>query len=179
MYVATTQGYSVSDDAIIKFMANQTKFSEQLIKGKITELIFEQMLREAGGFTVLAFGYENILPELMHRQHDMKTEKTMEVIRRAPDFAVINNTTHDVHLIEVKYRQKLKSSEMLTLTSRMFESWKPSYLFLATPDGFYFGKVADIVEKKGKIERLSHPQISNALQERYLKLLNEFIVQKS
>jgi hypothetical protein len=29
-------------------MKNQTKFSEQLIKGKITELIFEQMLREAG-----------------------------------------------------------------------------------------------------------------------------------
>lgn len=35
--------------------------------------------------------------------------------------------------------------------------------------------MADIVEKKGKIERLIHPQISNALQERYLKLLNEFI----
>ncbi len=160
-------------------MISQTKFSEQLIKGKITELIFEQMLREAGGFTVLAFGYENILPELMHRQHDMKTEKTMEVIRRAPDFAVINNTTHDVRLIEVKYRHKIKPSEILMLTNRMFESWKPSYLFLATPDGFYFGKVSDIVEKKGRIERLSHPQISNAIQERYLKLLNGFISQKT
>ena len=160
-------------------MANQIKFSEQLIKGKITELIFEQMLREAGCFTVLAFGYENILPELMHRQHDMKTEKTMEVIRRAPDFAVINNNTHDVHLIEVKYRKKMLTSEVLSLANKMYESWKPSHLFLATPTGFYFGKVADIVEKKGKIERLSHPHISPTLQERYLKLLNEFITQKS
>ncbi len=52
-------------------------------------------------------------------------------------------------------------------------------MYLATPDGFYFGKVSDIVEKKGKMERLSHPQISSALQERYLKLLNGFIVQKA
>ena len=159
-------------------MRNQAKFSEQLIKGKITELIFEQMLREAGVFTVLAFGYEKILPELMHRQHDMKTEKTMEVIRRAPDFAVINNTTHDVHLIEVKYRQKIRLVEIFSLANKMHESWKPSYLFLATPEGFYFGKVTDIVENKGKIERLKHSQISPIIQERYLKLLNMFIYQK-
>lgn len=160
-------------------MANQAKFSEQLIKGKITELIFEQMLREAGAFTVLAFGYENILPELMHRQHDMKTEKTMEVIRRAPDFAVINNNTHDVHLIEVKYRRNMRPSEILSLANKMFESWKPSHLFLATPTGFYFDKVSDIIDQKGKIKPLVHKNISVALQERYLKLLNEFITQKS
>ncbi len=156
-------------------MKNQTEFSRQLIKGKIAEHIFEQMLREAGCFTVLAFGYENILPELMHQQQGMKVAQTMEVIRRAPDFAVINNKTHDVHLIEVKYRQKLKPSEILTLTSRMYESWKPSYLFLATPEGFYFGKVSDIVESEGKIKPLSHSQISLALQDKYRKLLNEFI----
>lgn len=156
-------------------MKNKTEFSRQLIKGKIAEHIFEQMLREAGCFTVLAFGYENILPELMHQQQGMKVAQTMEVIRRAPDFAVINNKTHDVHLIEVKYRQKLRSSEILSLTSRMYESWKPSYLFLATPEGFYFGKVSEIVENKGRIKSLSHSQISPALQEKYLKLLNEFI----
>ena len=156
-------------------MKNQTEFSRQLIKGKIAELIFDQMLREAGGFTVLAFGYENILPELMHRQHDMKVEQTMEVIRRAPDFAVINNKTHDVHLIEVKYRKQMRPAEVLLLTTRMYESWKPSYLFLATPKGFYFGKVGEIVEAKGKIKPLEHPHIGKPLQERYVKMLNEFI----
>lgn len=159
-------------------MKNKTEFSRQLIKGKIAEHIFEQMLREAGKFTVLAFGYENILPELMHQQQDMKMEQTMEVIRRAPDFAVINNVTHDVHLIEVKYRQTLKPSEVLTFTSRMYESWKPSYLFLATPNGFYFGKVSDIINNKGKIEPLTHPHIGKTLQEKYCKLLNEFIDSK-
>jgi hypothetical protein len=114
----------------------------------------------------------------MHQQHGINNEKTMEVIRRAPDFAVINNSTHEVHLIEVKYRHKLNPSEIFTTTSRMLESWKPSYLFIATPDGFYFGKVSDIVEKKGKIPQFSHSQISSALQERYLKLLNTFIAKK-
>ena len=156
-------------------MTNQTQFSRQLIKGKIAELIFDQMLREAGGFTVLAFGYENILPELMLRQHDMKAEQTMEVIRRAPDFAVINNTDHNVHLIEVKYRKQIRSSEILTFTTLMLESWKPSFLFLATPKGFYYGKVSDIVANKGKIEPLVHKQISKSLQDRYVKLMNEFI----
>ncbi len=150
-------------------------FSEQLIKGKITELIFEQMLREAGKFTVLAFGYENILPELMRQQRDMKDEQTMEVIRRAPDFAVINNTTHDVHLIEIKYRKSLKPADILKLATRMHESWKPSFLFIATPSGFYFGKVESIIAQKGKMDRLEHPQISQPLQQKYLKLLNQFI----
>src|SRR3989344_439418 len=104
-------------------MASQIEFSRQLIKGKIAELIFEQMLRDAGCFTVLAFGYENILPELMRRQHDMKAEQTMEIIRRAPDFAVINNESHDVHLIEVKYRRSMNNAALLQVAERMFESW--------------------------------------------------------
>lgn len=150
-------------------------FSRQLIKGHIAEMIFEQMLRDAGCFTVLAFGYENILPELMHRQRDMKTEQTMEIIRRAPDFAVINNETHDVHLIEVKYRRHLREDDLLTVAGRMYESWKPSFLFVATQDAFYFGKVADIVESGGKISPLEHKNIPKQLQEKYLELLKLFI----
>ena len=85
-------------------------FSKNLVKGRIAETIFEQMLRDAECFTILAFGYESVLPELAHRQHDIHAEETMEIIRRAPDFAVINNETHDVHLIEVKYLMNLTST---------------------------------------------------------------------
>lgn len=66
-------------------------FSRNLVKGRIAETLFEQMLRDAGCFTILAFGYESVLPELAHRQNDLHAEETMEIIRRAPDFAVINN----------------------------------------------------------------------------------------
>lgn len=151
-------------------------FSKQLVKGRIAETLFEQMLRDAGGFTILAFGYESVLPELAHRQHDLQAEATMEIIRRAPDFAVIDNKTHEAHLIEVKYRMHPSAADNLMCAKRMYESWKPSCLFLATPLGFYFDKVSTIVENGGVMGRLSYPQITEDLQNKYIELLNQFIV---
>jgi hypothetical protein len=150
-------------------------FSRKLVKGRIAETLFEQMLRDAGCFTILAFGYENVLPELARRQQDMQAEETMEIIRRAPDFAVINNKTHEVHLIEVKFMKNPRIEWILRDARRMYESWKPSYLFLATPDGFFFDKASKIVEREGIIDKFSHPEISIELQENYTRLLNEFI----
>jgi len=150
-------------------------FSRKLVKGRIAEILFEQMLRDAGCFTILAFGYENVLPELARRQQDMQAEETMEIIRRAPDFAVINNKTHEVHLIEVKFMKNPRVEWILRDARRMYESWKPSYLFLATPDGFFFDKASKIVEREGIIDKFSHPEISIELQENYARLLNEFI----
>jgi hypothetical protein len=100
----------------------------------------------------------------------------MEIIRRAPDFAVINNDTHDVYLIEVKYLMRPTASTILTDAKRMFDSWKPSYLFLATPDGFFFDKASEIVKNGGVIQPFTHPQIPSELQSKYTQLLNEFIV---
>lgn len=151
-------------------------FSRKLVKGRIAETLFDQMLRDTGKFTMLAFGYENVLPELAHRQNDIHAQETMEIIRRAPDFAVINNETHEVHLIEVKYMMNPKEEWILRDATRMFESWKPSYLFLATPKGFFFDKASTIVENRGLISPLSHPHIPPELQARYISLLNEFIV---
>jgi hypothetical protein len=150
-------------------------FSRNLIKGRIAESLFEQMLRDAGCFTILSFGYEQIIPELAHRQNDIKAQETMEVIRRSPDFAVINNETHDVFLIEVKYLMHPSPATILNDAKRMVGSWKPAYLFLATPNGFFFDKALDIVKKEGDIAAFSHPQIPQELQDKYLQLLNEFI----
>lgn len=154
-------------------------FSKNLVKGRIAETLFEQMLRDAGCFTILSFGYEQIIPELAHRHNDVKAQETMEIIRRAPDFAVINNDTHDVFLIEVKYLMRPTPSTILADAKRMFESWRPSYLFLATPDGFFFDKASEIVKNNGEIKPFQHPQISIELQKKYTQLLNEFIEPKS
>jgi hypothetical protein len=150
-------------------------FSKQLLKGRIAETIFEQMFRDVGTFTVLAFGYENILPELAHRQNDIQAEETMEIIRRAPDFAVIDNKSHDVYLIEVKYMMHPNQDFILKAAQRMTDSWKPSYLFLATPKGFFFGRAGEVVKNKGVINELANSCVSSKLQEKYLELLNQFI----
>lgn len=153
----------------------QVDFSRQLIKGKIVEMIFSQMLREAGNFTVLAFGYENILPELVQRQGDLKLKPTMDVVKSAPDFVVINNNTHDVHLIEVKYRREISKETVLEIADKIYSSWKPAHLFIATQKGFFYGKVSEIIEAGGNIHAFYHPNISKDIQAKYLHLIKEFI----
>lgn len=151
-------------------------FAERLVKGRIAETLFEQMLYEAGGFTVLAFGYEKTLPELAHLQSELHPKKeAMEIVRHAPDFAVINNETHDVHLIEVKYKSSFDKRWILEDAERMFKTWKPSYLFLMTPEGFFFDRASQIIDNEGEISKFQHKQISKELQQKYLDLLNEFI----
>lgn len=156
------------------------EFSCNLVKGRIAETLFEQMLRGAGGFTILAFGYENVLPELTHKRENMVDNETMDIIKRSPDFVVINNDNHEVYLIEVKYRTCMKKDDNMKIANRMAESWKPSYLFIMTPHGFYFDKALTIVNNGGDIAPLSNSSvlpISEQLQSDYAGLLNEYITE--
>ena len=152
---------------------NEISFARNLVKGKIAETVFAQMLRSTGQFTVLDFGYEKIIPELVGRESG-ENDEMVEALRTAPDFAVINNKTKEVHLIEVKYRKSFLNGDVLSIAKRMSASWNPSYLFLATVDGFYFGEVKSLVENGGDIKRLDHPQIPVSTQDEFLKILNDF-----
>jgi len=154
-------------------MSTNIKFTENLIKGKIAEIIFENMLREAGVFTVMHFGYEYILPELTRGNGINKESETMKSVRSAPDFAIINNKTKEVRLIEVKYKKELNRKYILEDANKMAESWNPSYIFLATKSGFYFDNIADIIKANGNISELHHLHISKDLQNKYLDLLNK------
>lgn len=155
---------------------NTLDFSKNLIKGRVAEMIFEQMLRDAGGFTVLGFGYEKVIPELARTQHTIEAEKTMEIIRRAPDFAVIKHETNKVYLVEVKYMRNITKNKVLIAAKKMINSWNPSYLFIVTPEGFYFESVKSIVDKKGDIEEFGYDSVNDKLQKQYLELLNTFLI---
>lgn len=152
---------------------NEISFARNLVKGKIAETVFAQMLRSTGQFTVLEFGYEKIIPELVGRGTHSNDEM-VETLRTAPDFAVINNKSKEVHLIEVKYRRTIRNSDILNIAKRMSANWNPSFLFLASIEGFYFGNVKDIIKNRGKIGLLNHPQIPVKTQADFLKILNDF-----
>jgi hypothetical protein len=154
-------------------MSNNITFARNLVKGKIAETIFAQMLREVGDFTVLEFGYEKIVPELVQGGYD-ENKGTLEILRTSPDFAVINKKTKEVRLIEVKYLHHLDNDYVYRYAHRMAESWNPSFLFMATQDGFFFDEVSVIVENKGAITPLDHPQIPHGVQQEYLKILRDF-----
>ncbi|MEI8096961.1 MAG: hypothetical protein WCG73_02550 [Candidatus Moraniibacteriota bacterium] len=147
-------------------------FARNLVKGKIAETVFAQMLRQSGDFTVLEFGYEKIIPDLIQNGYEEGNEM-IETLRTAPDFAVINRSTREVRLIEVKYRHALSKLDILKVAKRMHESWNPSYLFVATLDGFYFDEINEIIRNEGDIHPLNH-QISKEVQDQYLKILRDF-----
>ncbi len=154
-------------------MSKNITFARNLVKGKIAETIFAQMLREVGNFTVLEFGYEKIIPELVQTEYDTNKE-TLEILRTAPDFAVINKKEKGVRLVEVKYLHRINTEYVYRYAHRMSESWNPSFLFVATQEGFFYDEVRTIVENKGVIAPLDDSQIPKTIQVEYLKILKDF-----
>lgn len=152
---------------------SNVNFTRQLVKGKIAETIFSQMFRESGNFTVLEFGYEKIIPDMIQQGY-AENNPMVETLRTAPDFAVINRETRQVELIEVKYQHTLSSEYTLKAAIRMSQSWNPSYLFVATLDGFYLDEITNIIKNSGKIALLSSPYINTDLQNDYLQILKNF-----
>ena len=148
-------------------------FARNLVKGKIAETVFAQMLRETREFTVLEFGYEKVIPEMIQQGYE-ENNGMIETLRTAPDFAVINQKTKEVRLIEVKYMRNLNLAYVLRDAKRMSGSWNPSYLFVATLDGFYFDSIDMIIKNNGAIQALEHPQIPKAVQDKYLQIIIDF-----
>ena len=155
-------------------MDKNIDFSKNLIKGKITEIIFERMFTEVGEFTILRSGYEYTLPELAQYRQLPEVEKYIENLRKIPDFILISDDRKRAFIVEVKYRTKRVDENIFKITSDILKIWNPSWLFVASPDGFFFSPCSTIKKNKGKIGRLPESWINKKIQDKYLKLMNEF-----
>lgn len=151
-------------------------FVRNLIKGKITEVIFEEMFRESEEFTVISIGYEHTIPELAQYQHHVQIKKVLENIRSAPDFVLINKDKTEVFLVEVKYRETLLKTELLKIATEISDRWNPCWLFVASHTGFYFTPSNRIINNYGNIDTLEESWIKKMMQDDYLKILKEFII---
>lgn len=151
------------------------QFTKELIKGKIAEIIFEQMIHDTSGYTILEFGYEKVVRQLAKERKSKDANETIEIVRRAPDFAVINEKTHDISLIEVKYMRRVQKRWVLQIAKDIKQSWKKSCLFIASPEGFYFDTVDNIIANEGAVGSFKHHMIPATTQKKYQELLNTFI----
>lgn len=150
-------------------------FEHELIKGRIAETIFEMMFRETKKFTVLRFGYETTLPELAQYRHEVQLQKVIDQVSGSPDFVLVTKDKKQAYFVEVKYRSKLDSKQLLKIATESTKRWGESYLFLVTPDNFYFGPVHRICNEDGFIEKLSSRWVSTVIQNKYLGLVEEFL----
>jgi hypothetical protein len=154
----------------------EINFSRNLIKGKITELIFQEMFGCSDKLTILPIGYEHTTPILAQYQHHVQIKRVLENIRNAPDFALITEDKSQVYLVEVKYRNGFTKEDILKIATDLSTRWNPSHLFVASPDKFYFSPCNTIVHSGGEIEELKESWIGKEVQIAYLSLLREFMV---
>jgi hypothetical protein len=152
----------------------QQNFAKNLIKGKIGEAIFDQMFRDQGRFIVIPFGYDRVIPEVSHCAKKAKYQQVINNIRTAPDFALVSHDREEVFLVEVKYRTNIEMENLIQIAEKIQEKWNLVWMFVCTPQGFYFNRTTEIIKNK-KLTPLGEQWISKDLQEKYLKLLNEFI----
>ena len=149
-------------------------FSRKLIKGRIAEVIFEQMIREEERYNVIPFGYEHTMPTLaQYRQHFAEIEKIIANISDAPDFALVSKDNTKIFLVEVKYQNVLISEKIKEYADKLLKRWEYPWLFIATPKGFFCSSCRDIRDK-GQINPLSENWVLKERQSAYLELLSEF-----
>ena len=99
----------------------EISFSRNLVKGKIAETVFAQMLRSTGEFTVLEFGYEKIIPELV-QQGDKENNDMVETLRTAPDFAVINKKKKNNNRLKMAFYENRRKTIPLSILGFLFEN---------------------------------------------------------
>lgn len=154
---------------------NHIDFSRNLIKGRIAETIFEEMFRLSEEFTVIPIGYEHTIPELAQYQHHIQVKQVLNNIRNAPDFALISQNKEKVFLVEVKYRHYINPDENYSLANQISTNWNPSFLFMASQEGFFFDSCYKILENNGLIKQLPYSWVQKDIQKKYFNLLKEFI----
>ena len=116
-----------------------SNFDENLIKGKITETIFEEMFAEVGEFIVLPAGYEFKTPELAQELRKIERKDILENLRHSPDFILLseNPNRKDAFLVEVKYRTNISTEEIKRISEELVNRYGTVCLFVASHDNFY------------------------------------------
>lgn len=149
-------------------------FDEGLIKGKITEVIFEEMFLKRGEFDILPIGYEYNAPEVAENLNLLKDKELIANLRHTPDFLIVSKDKKEAFLVEVKFRSHKDDKEVFEIAQKIHDRYGPSYLFLATHDNFYFESCKKILEDKF-IDVLPESWIPKEMQKEYLALLNKYI----
>lgn len=149
-------------------------FTRNLIKGRIVETLFEEMIRHENNYMVIPFGYEHTIPTLAQYHDVVDIPKIIDNISEAPDFVLISNDKTKVYLVEVKYQKTLDKISLIKYAEALMKRWEYPWLFVATREIFYCGQCRDII-KNGEINKCSDNWISYEEQKKGINLPNQFL----
>jgi F0F1-type ATP synthase delta subunit len=129
-------------------------FARNIIKGKIAEIIFEFMFCSSGQYTVIPFGYEYSQSEIAQNLILLENKGLLETLRSTPDFILISKDKTQVYFVEVKFRNKLENQQIKEIAQKVVHHWDHAFLFIATPQGFYYEPCHTIIKNEGEIGEL-------------------------
>ena len=164
-------------------MTTQNNFAESMLKGRMAETLFEELMRESGN-VVYRFGYEAIVQNLVQLEGRFnRYNEVAEKIRSIPDFIVIDKKGKPV-FVEVKFRWKSElhagdySSKLIERIEKywgakivLVNCWEQPYFRVVDPP--YFDK-----NKKLKLKPLveeSEWKIDKKIYEKYENLVHRYI----
>ncbi len=154
--------------------AKHEEFIKDLVKGKIAEIIFEQMFRESDNYTILPCGYESTLPELAQYQRLTMVQDVIDNFRHAPDFVLISQNKKEVYLVEVKYRSNPDAEELKEICEETLKHWDPAWLFVASPNGFFFEPCHKVLNNNGHMDKFIDEKFAtDQVRSEYLELLKK------
>src|SRR6266487_4899854 len=144
---------------------NNFDFLRSLLKGKIAEIIFQHMFQVSDTSIVIPFGYEHLTPILAQYQRTMYAKEELENIRNTPDFLLMKPDHTQLRLVDVKYRKTKDTHWTKEIAEKVAKRWPTAWIFLATPQGFYFSSCTDIIANNGEIEPLRGRLMPEKVQE--------------
>ena len=126
----------------------QNNFAESMLKGRMAETLFEEMMRVSGN-TVYRFGYEAIVQNLVQLTEGFNRRSEVgEKIRSIPDFIVLDKKGEPL-LVEVKFRARPNDPihrdtvEILRILEKFWGAtlvlvncWEQPYFRIAKPPYF-------------------------------------------
>ena len=159
--------------------SSKKEITPELIKGKIAEVIFEQLFRTTNKYTILHFGYEYTHPELAQykdRVNDNEEKKALKFISKSPDYILVSEDKKDIkiRLVEVKFQTEFDIDFLKKDAEELESIWPGSWLFVASLDqGFSLSRACDIKDGRNT-EALPSELVPENIQNYFLQILKEF-----
>jgi hypothetical protein len=147
--------------------------SDEMLKGRIAEVIVEEMLKEAG-YQVYRFGYEWIIQNLPLDLPLKNTTKNVKKIRNMPDFIVIDRDGF-AEFIEVKFRNaRPKDKQEFKDLAEAWPECKILFVFKTKPH-FQIANICDFVDNDFlfRLEEDKYMKIREDIVKKYDEKVNK------
>lgn len=128
------------------------KFASELIFGNFFKNIIAVVLQQSG-YEVYPYGFENAFPSLIRQLNNRNPSEAAKRIRKTPDLLVVDRTSGEIFITEVKARTKKHTSNRVSISDvkDYKKYWGEAILILMVPEPpHFFAQYISVLGKDNK-----------------------------